>query len=186
MRAARQADAEVVRELVFGVLGEFGLAPSHEGIDQDLYDLEKWYAARGGCFEVIEDNSLAIVGTYGVYPLVSPSVSSDTLSNLADNDRTGLEKANPTGRAGNGCELRKMYLAATERGNGLGHVMMNRAIQFAREAGFTWMELETAACLKTAIKLYQSYGFEPMVDAELSERCDLRMIRRLPSIEVAD
>ena len=41
-----------------------------------------------------------------------------------------------------------------------------------KQLGFTKITLETASVLKEAIRLYQSYGFEPYEPEYLSCRCE--------------
>lgn len=143
IRPATNADAEAVRRLVFSILRDHGLAPDPNSTDADLADLEAAYIARGGAFDVLVDRSGQIVGSAGISPL---------------DDRR--------------CELRKMYLAAECRGRGLGKRLLEHALGRARELGFRRIELETAAVLVAAVKLYESFGFRPFKAEHLSARCD--------------
>lgn len=142
IRAAMNRDAERIREVVFGVLGEYGLVPDHQGVDADLDDLEANYIARGGLFAVVEDHKGAIIGSVGLFP-----------------------KENGT------CELRKMYLVREARGQGLGKQMLEYVLDAARERGFRRIELETSSKLIEAIGLYRRFGFRP-VKAHVCQRCD--------------
>ena len=63
VREIRNEDEPVVRELVFRVLREFGLKPSPEDTDRDLFQIEECY--RGGSFDVLEIDGV-IVGTVGI------------------------------------------------------------------------------------------------------------------------
>src|SRR5207302_1944231 len=130
IRAATNADCENVRELVFGVLAEYGLKGDPEGTDSDLNDIEANYIARGGLFELIETDDGKLMGTAGLFPKTE-----------------GI------------CELRKMYLLPQTRGQGLGKQMMERMLAAARALGFRRIELETASPLVEAIGLYTRYGF---------------------------
>lgn len=152
LRPATNADAEAVRELVFGVLAEYGLAADPAATDRDLFDIEAGYAACGGCFEVLVDENDRIVGSYGLHPL-----------------------------QGGTCELRKMYLDAAYRGRGLGKAIMKQALDQARSLGFGRIELETAGVLTEAITLYKSFGFRPFTPDHLSCRCDQAMFLELDS-----
>jgi putative acetyltransferase len=142
LRPATNADAEQARALVFGVLEEYGLRADPEGIDSDLDDLDASYAARGGLFDVLEEDG-RVVGTVGLFPL-----------------RDGV------------CELRKMYLAREARGRGLGRRLLDHALERARELGFRRVELETSSKLVEAIALYRRYGFEPVDGCHQAARCD--------------
>ncbi|HUX83671.1 MAG TPA: GNAT family N-acetyltransferase [Chitinophagaceae bacterium] len=57
------------------------------------------------------------------------------------------------------CELQKMYVVPEARGNGLGRMLMDECLAFAREAGFRTCYIETMPQLKSALKLYESTGF---------------------------
>ena len=67
---------------------------------------------------------------------------------------------------GNVCELQKMYFMPEARGKGLGSEMMNKCLDFAKQAGFAQCYLETLPYMDDARKLYRKVGFksikEPM------------------------
>lgn len=142
VRSATNADCENVQNLVFGVLHEYGLEPEVDGIDKDISDIETNYIKRGGLFEVIEDEEGNLLGTVGLYPVDEETV-----------------------------ELRKMYFVKAFRGKGFGKKTLKRMIEKAGELGFKKIYLETASVLKVAIKLYEKFGFQPVVDLH-SPRCD--------------
>lgn len=143
IRRATGADGAPVRELVFGVLAEYGLAPDPGDTDADLFDLEAAYFAAGGHFEVAADAQGRIVGCFGLRPLANGAV-----------------------------ELRKMYLRREARGRGLGRRLLARAIALARAGGWPRLELETASVLKEAISLYEKTGFRPRPGKPDTCRCD--------------
>jgi putative acetyltransferase len=142
VRMARNEDCQEVRELVFGILREYGLEPAPEGIDRDLEDIETNYINRGGTFEVLENENGKLVGTVGLYPL--------------DKNRI---------------ELRKMYFSKEIRGHGLGKKTLARMIETARQKGFDQIVLETASVLIEAIGLYKKFGFEESIEKH-APRCD--------------
>jgi putative acetyltransferase len=146
IRAYRREDASAVREIVFGVLEEFGLAPDHAGTDVDLSDVELHYLAPGGGFWVVEDGRGRIVGTCGLW----------------------LDPDAPAR-----CELRKMYLLPDWRGRGLGGQLLETALGHARKVGRTRVELETNRAMTAAIGLYESRGFRE-IEGETCARCDRR------------
>ena len=143
-------DREAITDLVYGVLKEYGLQPDPAATDADLDDIERSYFARGGAFLVLEDQSGSVIGAYGLYPI--------------DNQT---------------CELRKMYLHKSQRGKGLGKLLLDSALTQARELGFTRVTLETASVLKEAIALYESYGFKKYQPDHMSERCDQAYVLEL-------
>jgi putative acetyltransferase len=132
-----------VRTLVFGVLREYGLHPSPDDTDADLFDLEAWYAARGGRFDVLVAAQRNIVTTVGLFPIDAHTV-----------------------------ELRKMYLHRELRGQGHGRRLLEHAIAEAKRMGFRRVTLETASALKEAVALYTRYGFRPCGSDHMAARCD--------------
>lgn len=149
IRRASQDDRAAVVDVVRRVVLEFGLAFDAEGADADLFALPASYAASGGTFDVVAVNS-TIVGTMGLMPIGDGVV-----------------------------ELRKMYLLPAARGRGTGRVLVDRALTWARNAGFSRMELDTASVLVAARKLYKQNGFEPMASATTQTQCDARYGRSL-------
>ena len=143
LRPATNADCERVRNLVFTVLGKYGLKPDPGCTDADLKDIEQSYLQRGGAFYVLEEKHGSIVGSYGLYPMEAGT-----------------------------CELRKMYLHRDYRGKGHGRHMLEDALAKAKQLGFRRITLETASVLKEAIRLYESHGFQPYRPDHLSCRCD--------------
>lgn len=143
IRSATNADGENIKKLVFGILHEFGLTPEPDGTDTDLNDIENEYIRRGGLFEILEDENGNLLGTVGLFPLDNETV-----------------------------ELRKMYFDKSLRGRGFGKKMLERMIERAREMKFKRIYLETASILKSAVGLYEKYGFAPTTEGIHSERCD--------------
>ncbi|RQW65184.1 MarR family transcriptional regulator [Vibrio viridaestus] len=60
------------------------------------------------------------------------------------------------------CELQKMYFLPSCRGQGLAKRIINMVEQHAVQLGFTTGYLETTACLKEAISLYEKLGYRPL------------------------
>ena len=143
LRAASNQDRPAIERLVFGVLKEFGLSPDPGVSDADLRDIEAAYLRSGGMFDVLVSGAGEIVGSIGLYP-----VSKST------------------------CELRKMYLDPSIRGQGHGRRLLEHALARARQLGFSRVTLETANVLKAAISLYEGYGFKEYTPDHKSCRCD--------------
>ena len=143
LRAATNDDGARVAELVFAVLAEYGLAPDPDTTDADLRDIEQAYITNGGAFDVLADETGAIIGCVGLYR-IDHAV----------------------------CELRKMYLDRAYRGRGLGKRLMEHAMDQARQLGFRRVILESASVLHEAIAMYINYGFRRYECDHLSQRCD--------------
>lgn len=143
IRSATTSDQEAIQQLVFSILRSYGLEPSPQSTDADIFDLDHFYFSDGGDFSVLLNESYEIIGTVALF-----KINEDT------------------------CELRKMYLSPDCRGKGHGKQLLEYAIAKARSLGFHCITLETASVLKEAIFLYEKYGFEPYTADHLSPRCD--------------
>ncbi len=149
LRAAVDADGPALQRLIFGCLAEFGMQPEHDGIDQDLEALQATYA--GGAFWVATDTHDRVVASVGMLALPSPGHY----------------------------ELRRMYLAAEQRGRGLGRALLGTALNWAYHQQARYLELETATVLESARHLYTWAGFQPVSGELETRRCDQRMGMRL-------
>ena len=80
------------------------------------------------------------------------------------------------------CELQKMYFLKEARGKGIGHEMILKCIEKAKEFGFEKCYLETLPNMLDAQKLYQKVGFqyleEPLGSTGHSS-CPVWMIKEL-------
>lgn len=150
IRPATNADGPRVREIIFGVLREYGLPVSPDETDADLFDIEAHYTHLGGRFDVLVDSGGRILGSVALHPESDGEV-----------------------------ELRKMYLEASARGCGYGRMLLEHALAEAARMGFRSIRLETAGVLKEAIALYRSYGFEPYETCLCAKRCDQAYRRAL-------
>lgn len=83
---------------------------------------------------------------------------------------------------GNICELQKMYFMSEARGKGLGSVMMEKCLQFAKDVGFEKCYLETMPYMDDARKLYRKVGFEA-IDGPMGDTghysCSVWMLKNL-------
>ena len=78
-------------------------------------------------------------------------------------------------------ELAKMAVTAMARGQGFGDLLIERVIDFARQAGGTKLILVSNTRLGPAIALYRKHGFQsvPITDAGDYTRVDIQMELRL-------
>ena len=80
------------------------------------------------------------------------------------------------------CELVKMYLLPQARGLGIGKLLIEKCLAFAKEAGYKKAYLETLPELKKAIHVYEKFNFTylpgPMGNTG-HFGCDVWMIREL-------
>jgi putative acetyltransferase len=57
------------------------------------------------------------------------------------------------------CELVKMYLIPSARGMGLGKLLIEQCLEFAKTNGYRQVYLETMPELKKAVRVYEKFGF---------------------------
>jgi putative acetyltransferase len=80
------------------------------------------------------------------------------------------------------CELQKMYLLKEARGKGIAQELMQKCLEFAKQAGYDKCYLETLPFMKAAQKLYVKSGFT-YIDAPKGSTghnaCDVFMIKDL-------
>lgn len=80
------------------------------------------------------------------------------------------------------CELKKLFLLPESRGLGLGKQLSKQCLVFAKEQGFEQCYLDTLKSMVSAIKLYETLGFEhldkPLTGTEHGG-CDVWMLKQL-------
>jgi putative acetyltransferase len=59
-------------------------------------------------------------------------------------------------------ELVKLYLREEVRGKGIGRKLMEKSMEWAKAAGYTYLYLETFTELSSAVGLYRSLGFKDL------------------------
>lgn len=60
------------------------------------------------------------------------------------------------------CELQKMYLLPTQRGQGIGRKLMAQVLGAAWTLGYRGCYLETLHTMARAIRFYEQAGFQPL------------------------
>lgn len=133
IRPIEKRDNEPLCLLIKSVLGEFGAnKPGFAYTDEETQSMYESYQEMGRLYYVAEQSD-RLLGGIGFAPL--------------------------QGVADGVCELRKMYLAESSRGIGLGHELMRVAINEAKKS-YDMMYLETLAHMTQAVSLYRKMGFE--------------------------
>jgi putative acetyltransferase len=100
-----------------------------------------------------------------------------------DNNVVGGAGIFPTENLPNGtCELVKLYLHKNARGTGLGKQLLNTAMQWAKENGYTQVYLESMPELSKAVTIYENVGFK-RIHQPLGNSghcgCDIWMVKNL-------
>lgn len=131
VRSVCASDVDAVVALVRATLAEFGLGfGDGSTTDTPLYDLPASYVDHGGCFLVACEDSGALIGTAGIFP-VAPGVY----------------------------ELRKMYLHPAARGRGVGAQLWAECLAFCHKRGARQVVLDTLNNMTDAIAFYERRGF---------------------------
>ena len=133
IRTIQPADNKDIATIIRGALTEFGANKPGTAYYDQATDLmyETFQLPSSRYHVVLMDHEL--VGGGGIFP--TPGLPSDT------------------------CELVKMYLAARARGQGLGKLMIEKCLEFAKEAGYRHVYLETMPELQRAMPVYEKFGF---------------------------
>ena len=145
IRPARFSDVPKIRQIVDNVLVEFSFEADPNGIDQDLQDPIASYNQANGLLDVLVRND-HVIGFVGLIPL-----NTDTI------------------------ELRKLYLAQNVRRCGFGGLLLDHAINWARQQHFQWMTLQTSSKLTNAAALYKRRGFRYTTGQSRGKDCDQLM-----------
>lgn len=137
--------------------------------------LEEFGANKPGTvyFDPTTDALFELFNTPGSYYFIA----------LIDNKLVGGAGIFPTENLPEGtCELVKLYLHKNARGTGLGKKLLNTAMQWAKENGYTQVYLESMPELSKAVTIYENVGFR-RIDQPLGNSghcgCDIWMIKDL-------
>ncbi|MCP4114196.1 MAG: GNAT family N-acetyltransferase [Desulfobacteraceae bacterium] len=84
--------------------------------------------------------------------------------------------------SGEVCELRKLFLLPESRGMGIGKALAQRCLEFAQSQGYKQCYLDTLSNMKSAIALYEQFGFKHLdkpFDGTIHSGCDVWMLKDL-------
>jgi ribosomal protein S18 acetylase RimI-like enzyme len=122
-------DAEVVRGLFREYADRLGFDLCFQGFEEELRGLPGGYAAPAGALFLAWDGPAA-AGCVGVR-------------------RFG----------GSACEMKRLYVRASQRRRGLGRRLATIAVDEARRLGYACIRLDTVPWMREAAALYRSMGF---------------------------
>jgi putative acetyltransferase len=156
IRLIKTGDDAELANIVRFTLKEFGAnKPGTVYFDKTTDHLSQLFQVPGSVYYVAEYNG-EIVGGGGIFP--SPGLPADT------------------------CELVKMYLLKKVRGVGLGKLLIEKCIEFAKANGYKKIYIETMPELKQALKVYEKFGFN-YINHPIGNTghfgCDVWMIKEL-------
>ena len=133
IRTIQSSDNSDLAVIIRNALAEFGAnKPGTVFYDPTTDDLFNLFQQPGSIYYVAEQDG-TIIGGAGIYP------------------SNGL----PQGT----CELVKMYLTPQSRGKGLGKQMIEKCLDFAADAGYQQVYIETMPELRKAVSVYEKLGF---------------------------
>ena len=157
IRTIVENDNAAVANIIRSTLKEFGAdRPGTVYYDEATDFLFQSFDSTPGSIYYVAEYNGKLVGGGGIFP--SPGLPQDT------------------------CELVKMYLLPKARGMGLGKLLIQKCIDFAKDAGYKNIYLETMPELKRALKTYEKFGFT-YIKAPIGNTghfgCDLWMLKEL-------
>ncbi len=133
LRTLTPDDNAGLAKIIRSSLEEFGA--NKEGTvyyDESTDDLYQLFQKEGSIYYVAELEG-QLLGGGGIFP--SEGLPTDT------------------------CELVKMYLTPAARGKGIGAMIINTCLSFAKAQGFSKVYIETMPELKKAMGVYEKFGF---------------------------
>lgn len=85
------------------------------------------------------------------------------------------------------CEIAKMAVTSAARGRGLGDLLMQASLDFARQVGVRRVAIVSNTVLEPALRLYRKHGFVevPLGSDERYQRANIRLERELAAREPA-
>ncbi len=135
IRPIEAKDNATIATIIRKALEEFGA--NHPGTvyfdDSTDHLYELFQASEKSAYFIAEDEE-QILGGAGIFP--TEGLPDDT------------------------CELVKMYLTKTARGQGLGRKMIAHCLKTAADKGFKAVYLESMPELSKAVSVYEKFGFE--------------------------
>jgi putative acetyltransferase len=156
IREISALDNKPIASIIREVLKEHGVdKPGTVYTDPTTDKLYELFQQAFSCYFIAELDG-EMVGGCGIYPTL------------------GL----PEGCA----ELVKLYLSKKSRKRGIGHLLMTKCLEKAKELGFNQLYLESLPELDKAVQLYKSLGFKTL-DNPMGQSghfaCNLWMLKEL-------
>ena len=131
-------------------------AADYEEVARLALDYARWFEAEMGhdfCFKGFDEELKALERLYG-RPKGNAWLAKD-----ASGRAVGLIAVKDL--ADGACEMKRLWVDPSQRGTGLGRVLAEISIAWAREAGYRVMKLDTLRRMESARALYEALGFSP-------------------------
>ncbi len=156
IRKIEVSDNIAIAKIIRNALLEFGAAkPGTVYFDNSTDSLFELFQEQNAVYFIAEENG-HVIGGGGIFPT--------------------------KGLPSNTCELVKMYLHPKYRGKGIGRILREECISFAKSKSFENIYLETMPELIAALKVYEKLGFQYLSKPMGSSGhfgCDLWMLKKL-------
>jgi putative acetyltransferase len=135
VRRIEPRDDRAMADLIRGVMREFeAVGAGYSSSDAEVDAMERAYRGARHAYFVAERDGVILAGG-GIAPL--------------------------RGQEGDDvCELRKMHALPAARGLGIGRLLLEHCLAFARQAGYRLCYLETLSRMQRARALYEKFGFQ--------------------------
>jgi len=163
IRVFQRTDSERVVELISDIIvNEFSFKLEFDYLDSDILAIEETYnKSDGGCFWIAES--------------INDDINTQQQKILATTAVRNLKEFEST------CELKRMYVLSNFRRLGLGQKLLDIAIDFAKNIGYSRMVLDSSRTLHAARALYLKNGFVDILRYNDNYRADVFMERKLSS-----
>ena len=137
--AENSADYEAARKLIEEYADRLGVDLSFQHFSDELEHLPRMYGSPGGCLILGRDPAASIVvACVGVHRIAAET-----------------------------CEMKRLFVAESARGRGVGRRLALEAVRAATQLGYSRMVLDTLEGMVAARQLYSSLGFKK-IDAYYS------------------
>jgi putative acetyltransferase len=156
IRAIAPEDNQAMAQVIRTALTEFGAnKPGTVFFDPTTDALFELFRTPGSAYFVALDAN-QVIGGCGIFPT----------ENL------------PAGT----CELVKLYVNQSARGKGLGKLLLEKSMHWAKNNGYTQVYLESMPELSKAVSIYEKLGFKNLpgpLGNSGHDGCDIWMIKTL-------
>jgi putative acetyltransferase len=156
IRAITPEDNQAMAQVIRTALAEFGAnKPGTVFFDPTTDALYELFRTPGSAYFVALDAN-QVIGGCGIFPT----------ENL------------PAGT----CELVKLYVNQAARGKGLGKLLLEKSMHWAKNNGYTQVYLESMPELSKAVSIYEKLGFKNLLGPlgnSGHDGCDIWMIKTL-------
>ena len=128
------ADLDEARALFRAYAASLPIDLAYQGFATELATLPGAYAAPAGALLLARDGAGAAIGCVALRPLADPGC----------------------------CEMKRLFVAPTARGLGLGRALMEAIVGEAARLGYREVRLDTLPTMTAAIAMYRAAGFVPI------------------------